>query len=87
MFFLCQVHFSTEYLSHTETHHSVQCPPLNETGAVIGCPETTLDGQQRRDFPRINSGTRGAANANHLEMRGATHQEKGLHVDIRFFAC
>jgi len=45
-----------EYLSHTDTHHSVPCPSPHQTGVGIWCLETTLDGN-RGDFPRISSGT------------------------------
>jgi hypothetical protein len=50
-----------EYLSHTETH-PVQCPPPHQTGAGIGCPEMTLDCQQRHDFPRMSSSTKWCLN-------------------------
>ncbi len=33
-----------QYLSHTETHHSVQCLHLHQTGVDARCPEKTLDG-------------------------------------------
>ena len=31
-----------QYLSHTETHHSVPCPPPHQTEVGIQCLETTL---------------------------------------------
>jgi hypothetical protein len=35
-----------KYLSHSETHHSVLCPPPHQTGVGIGCLEMTLDGNR-----------------------------------------
>ena len=40
-----------EYLSHTDTHHSVPCPSPHQTGVGIWCLETTLDGNRGVTFP------------------------------------
>ena len=40
-----------EYLSHTETHHSVPCPPPHQTRVGNWCLETTLDGNTGVTFP------------------------------------
>ena len=40
-----------KYLSDTETHHSVQCPPPLQTGVGILCLETTLDVNRDVTFP------------------------------------
>jgi len=40
-----------EYLSHTETHHSVMCPPPYQTGVGILSLETTLGGNRVVTFP------------------------------------
>jgi hypothetical protein len=39
-----------KYLSHTETHHSVPCPPPNQSGVGILCLETILDGNRALTF-------------------------------------
>jgi hypothetical protein len=60
-----------EYLSHTETHHSVQCPPPHQTEAGIVCaPRRPWTVNRGVTFPE-SAGTRGPATATHLEMRGA----------------
>ena len=40
-----------EYLSHTETHHSVLCPPPHQTGVGLQGLKTTLGGNRGVTFP------------------------------------
>ena len=42
-----------EYLTHTETHQSVPCPPPHQTGVGTSRPETTLDGVTFPELPAV----------------------------------